>query len=781
MKAQSIDKTDQGSPEYLSTLYKRHFQGAIVRSGASFVMWLFALAGLLAGVIHANHFTGMTLAVIYLIVINPPTLFLLKRITRISFYKYASLLINFLEIIGYTAIIYFRGGFEASYLTPIYAALITYVGVMAPWNFPFIIAGMCSAAFGCVLIFELSDFLPPPRIMASFNPPPREILIEFFVVIALLFVVAYISSLTGGILRRQRTRLRKQNLDLTAKTAELEKMQTRLKSSHEELERRVLDRTAALREINEKLRQEITERRQVEEFLKINEEKYRLLFENVNDVVYTLDKELTVTSVTPSVERHLGYKPEELTGKSMMEFKVISPRHYDQALSDIGQILAGTRISSSIYEFIAKDGNTRIGDVSGAPIFRDDEVIGLISVGRDITDRIRDEEDKERLKAQLQQAQKMEAIGTLAGGVAHDLNNVLSGIISYPELLLMKLPQESPLRKPLSTIRKSGMMAAAIVNDLLTLARRGVVTKQVIHLNDVLMEYLQSPEFEILKSYHTALRLETHVARDLLMMEGSPVHISKTIMNLVSNAAEAMPEGGTILITTENRYVDSPIVGYDHVKEGDYVVLSVFDTGTGISPEDRNRIFEPFYTKKIMGRSGTGLGMSVVWGTVKDHGGYIDLRSGEGKGTVFALFFPVTRKEPSDSKPLSTADAYKGKGETILVIDDSEGQREIASAILTHLGYSVRTVPSGEEAVEYLKGASADLLLLDMVMAPGIDGLVTYRRVLKIHPGQKAIIASGFSETDRVREAQKLGAGKYVKKPYTMEKIGLAVRMELDR
>jgi two-component system cell cycle sensor histidine kinase/response regulator CckA len=273
----------------------------------------------------------------------------------------------------------------------------------------------------------------------------------------------------------------------------------------------------------------------------------------------------------------------------------------------------------------------------------------------------------------------MEAIGTLAGGVAHDLNNVLSGIVSYPDLILMQLPVESPLRKPLSTIRKSGEMAAAIVTDLLTLARRGIVTKQVIHLNDVLMEYLRSPEFQALKTHHTTLEVNVRVAPDLFKMEGSPVHLSKTIMNLVSNAAEAMPAGGTVRITTENRIVDSPIVGYEHVEKGKYVVLSVSDTGTGISAEDRNRIFEPFYTNKIMGRSGTGLGMSVVWGTVKDHAGYIDLRSEEGKGTIFTLFFPATQEKLSAGNPETTADTNKGKGKSILVVDDSEGQREIAS------------------------------------------------------------------------------------------------------
>jgi two-component system cell cycle sensor histidine kinase/response regulator CckA len=221
--------------------------------------------------------------------------------------------------------------------------------------------------------------------------------------------------------------------------------------------------------------------------------------------------------------------------------------------------------------------------------------------------------------------------------------------------------------------------------------------------------------------------------------------------------------------------------GYDDVAAGDYVILTVSDTGVGISSEDMERIFEPFYTKKVMGRSGTGLGMAVVWGTVKDHTGYIDIESTEGKGTTFTLYFPATREEVAkDQSPVSIED-YRGKGESIVVVDDVEEQREIASRILKKLGYSVTSVSSGEEAVDYLTDNSADLLVLDMIMEPGIDGLETYRRITEFHPKQRAIIVSGFSETDRVKEAQRLGAGVYVKKPYLLEKIGLAVRDELDR
>ena len=381
----------------------------------------------------------------------------------------------------------------------------------------------------------------------------------------------------------------------------------------------------------------------------------------------------------------------------------------------------------------------------------------------------------------LARAKKMEALGTLAGGVAHDLNNVLSGIVSYPDLLLMDIPEDSPLKEPILTIQRSGKRATSIVQDLLTLARRGIVTTQVMNLNQIIESYLNSPECETLQEFHPDVKIESDLESDLLNILGSPVHLSKSVMNLVSNAAESMPDGGNVFISTKNKYIDKPIRGYDDIKEGDYVVMTVSDGGIGISSYDIEKIFEPFYTKKKMGRSGTGLGMAVVWGTVKDHKGYIDVLSTEGKGSTFSLYFPVTRNEIVRKEEAIIIEEYMGNGETILVVDDIKEQRVIASRILKRLGYSVATASGGEEAIVYMSDNSADLLVLDMIMDPGIDGLDTYRKILELHSDQKAIIASGFSETVRVREAQKLGAGKYIKKPYTLEKIGLAVKDELEK
>jgi signal transduction histidine kinase/ActR/RegA family two-component response regulator len=434
------------------------------------------------------------------------------------------------------------------------------------------------------------------------------------------------------------------------------------------------------------------------------------------------------------------------------------------------------------YEIIKKDGDVRALELSTALIRSETgDPVGFRGIARDITKRKLAEKEKERLEAQLLQAEKMKAVGTLAGGVAHDLNNILSGIVSYPELLLLDLSPHHPMAAPLRTIQESGKKAAAIVQDLLTLARRGVSVAEVVCLNDVVSEYILSPEHRKLLQFHPAVRVELRLEAGLRNISGSPHHLSKTLMNLVSNAAEAMPEGGTITITTANRTVDGPINGYDRTEPGEYCLLTVADTGTGIAPEEVSRIFEPFYTKKVMGRSGTGLGMAVVWGTVKDHNGYIEVDSTPGRGSLFHLYFPVTRRvKPAEGLP-AAMDDYRGKGERILVVDDVRDQREIAARLLAKLGYRVDAVGSGEEAIAYLRSKPADLILLDMIMPPGIDGLDTFKEIHRFNPAQKAVITSGFSETARVKEAQQLGAGPLVKKPYSIEKIGLAVRSELSR
>ncbi len=398
-----------------------------------------------------------------------------------------------------------------------------------------------------------------------------------------------------------------------------------------------------------------------------------------------------------------------------------------------------------------------------------------------IAEQKKSHEEKARLEVQLQQTRKMETIGMMAAGVAHDLNNVLAGIVGFPDLILLQLAEDSPLRTPIQGIRNSGMKATAIVQDLLTLARKGSVVHEVINLNDVIRDYLGSPEYERLRHFHPTMVMETDFEPTLRNILGSPVHLCKVVMNLVSNAAEAMPHGGAIRIATRNC---PPVAGDassgDADREGGDIVMTVSDMGTGMSARDQERIFDPFFTKKKAGRSGTGLGMTVVWGTVKDHNGRIEVQSELDMGTTFTLYFPSTGLRRVASEKTSQLQHLMGNGESILVVDDVAEQRDIAASLLGRLNYAVSSAISGEEALQYLAGRRADLVILDMIMAPGINGLETYRRIIEIRPDQKAIIASGFSEPEHTSEARRLGINRYLQKPYTLEAIGRAVKAELS-
>jgi PAS domain S-box-containing protein len=545
--------------------------------------------------------------------------------------------------------------------------------------------------------------------------------------------------------------------------------------------REIHSREKSLHIVNKELKQEIADRKAAEEKIVQSEAKYRSILEDMKEGYFELDLNKVFTFVNNAMEDMSGYTEEELIGMNVSE---IVDKKTIGKVAGVFNAAKSTLHSADVFaiDTIQKSGEKRHVEISLSFMFdKNDVPVGFSGVVRDITERIIAEKEKRKLEKKLQRSQKMEALGILAGGVAHDLNNVLSGIVSYPDLLLMDLPEDSHLRKPLLAIRGSGKKAADIVMDLLALARRGVSVMEIVNLNDIIQEYLKSPEYQQLQTYHPNVRVQNRLDDRLMNIKGSSVHLRKTIMNLISNATEAQPSGGEIHISTYNQYVDTPIHGYDDIKDGDYVVLEVTDEGIGISDEDLSRIFEPFYTKKVMSRSGTGLGMAVVWGTVQDHNGYLNVKSRQGAGTTFFVYFPATREELRKNEHLIQVETYMGNGQKIVVVDDVAEQREIAKEILTKLNYTVVTVPSGEEAVEYLQNNSADLLLLDMIMEPGIDGLETYKQITAFRPSQKAIIASGYSETDRVKEAQGLGAGEYIKKPYTMEKIGLAVRKELNR
>ncbi|MCB2182099.1 MAG: response regulator [Desulfobulbaceae bacterium] len=543
----------------------------------------------------------------------------------------------------------------------------------------------------------------------------------------------------------------------------------------------LLKEVSALKQRIQEMEKLVSEGKRTEEALRESEEKFRCLSGAAFDAVIIHDGGLLLSANDQYFEM-FGYEPEELIGRQALPLTV-APEALDSLMKQVSSGSLGP------YESVGlkKDGSRLPLEIRVREMqYRGHKA--RVAVLMNISERKRAEEafhkaekEKQKLKERLHRAEKMEALGTLAGGVAHDLNNVLGVVVGYAQLLLLTTDSSSQSLPYLTNIMKGGQKAAAIVDDLLTMARRGVSGRQVLNLNSIITETQLSPEFEGLHSYHPSIQINIDLEPDLLCISGSPVHLSKALFNLASNAVEAMPQEGILTIKTANCYLDKPIHGYDKVRKGDYVVLSVSDTGEGICAADLKRIFEPFYTKKVMGRSGTGLGLAVVWGTVKDHHGYINIQSEQGKGSTFTLYFPVTREGISpEAVPVSMSE-YMGNGESILVVDDVSEQRDLAVRMLRALNYNVSSVSSGEEAITCLTEHHVDLMVLDMIMEPGMDGLDTYTRVIEIFPKQKAIIVSGFSESDRVHDVQALGAGAYVRKPYVIEKLGLAVRAELRR
>lgn len=395
-----------------------------------------------------------------------------------------------------------------------------------------------------------------------------------------------------------------------------------------------------------------------------------------------------------------------------------------------------------------------------------------------VIERKRREEEWQKMQEKLERAERMESLGILAGGVAHDLNNMLGPLVGYPELLLQKLPDDSPLRKHVERIGKAANEAAEVIQDLLTLARRGRYEMHPLNLNEVVENYMDSPSFTKLKEDKKNIEVILDLDHTIENIIGSEAHLSKVIMNLILNACDAMEKGGKLYISTTQQYIERLYSGYYEIQNGKYILLKVKDTGKGIDEKELKKIFEPYYSKKKMGISGSGLGLSVVYGIVKDHKGYYDVFSKVGKGTEFLLYFPVTL----EAKKEKASDDISLEGtESVLVIDDVEEQRQIAEALLSNLGYNVSTASSGQEAVEYLQENKADIVLIDMIMEAGFGGLETYREILKIHPGQKAVIVSGFSRTEDVIKMQQMGAGQYIKKPYNLQNLARAIREELDK
>lgn len=523
---------------------------------------------------------------------------------------------------------------------------------------------------------------------------------------------------------------------------------------------------------------DITDRKRAERELKESEKRFHDVALSSADWIWEVDKNGRYTFASGKVKELLGYDPEELIEKTPFD---LMPKDEAERVGTIFRRLVSEKHPIIDLENcnLTNEGKRVYLLTNGVPILDDSgELIGYRGVDKDITERRHARKQRQKLQEELERAQRMESLGILAGGVAHDLNNMLGPLVGYPELMIRKLPKDSPLRKQLERIGKSAKDAADVIQDLLTLARRGRFELSPVDLNDIIKAYLDSPGYARLVEEHPDIAVTLKLDDTIDSIHGSSSHLSKMVMNLIHNAIEAMPKGGKLTIKTAQQHIKKLLSGYNKVKHGDYILLRVRDTGMGIDHENLDKIFEPYFSKKEMGTSGSGLGLSVVYGIIKDHKAYYDVFSTVEEGTEFVLYFPVC--EEAAGKEPDTVTNFEGS-ETVLVVDDVEEQREIASELLSSLGYKVETVQNGREAIEYLKDNHVNIIVLDMIMEKDFDGLDTYREIIKLYPGQKAVIVSGFSPTDRVNEMQRLGAGPYVKKPYTLTTISKVIREELDK
>jgi len=539
-----------------------------------------------------------------------------------------------------------------------------------------------------------------------------------------------------------------------------------LQKAHDELEKRIEARTAELHDINEYLENEIVERKIAEaEIIKQNELVENTI-ESLSHPFYVIDAENYVIQMANSAA-NFGQLTETSTCYKLTHQKdrPCNCKDHPCTIREVKQKLKPVTLQHVHYT----DGEARIFEVHGYPIFdRDGRVKQVIEYSIDVT-------ESKKLEEQLHQSQKMESIGRLAGGVAHDFNNILTAIIGFSELAQQKLPQDHPVMRDLEIVREAGEKAAILVKKLLAFSRKQILEMKVVNLNELI--------FDILKLLGRIIgedvKIEVNTGKDIESIKADPGQVEQILMNIVINARDAMPEGGRISIETSSIILDENYTkDHEGVMPGAYVMLAITDSGKGMSRKVKEKIFEPFYTTK--GTGGTGLGLSTVYGIVRQHKGHIFVYSEEGLGTTFKIYFPATGESAGEKRSMFQAAVSKGS-ESLLVVDDDTSVRNLIVDTLKPLGYAVFEAGSAEEMLRFLADSdrSFDLLLTDMVM-PGMNGRELAQRVKEKFPLIKVIFMSGYT-SEMITSQGALQSGEaFIHKPLSPMNLAGRIRKLLD-
>ena len=517
------------------------------------------------------------------------------------------------------------------------------------------------------------------------------------------------------------------------------------------------------REAFEQLNDEMKERRRAEAALKESEERFRELAEMMPETVFEVDLEGKLTFANRNAFNYFGYTPQDLK-KGLKSFDMIIPKDRERAQDNVGKILKGEKSGLNEYTALRKDGSTFPVMIHSAPIFKEGKPVGLRGFMVDITERIKAEEERRKLEVQFQQAQRFEALGTLAGGIAHDFNNLLMNIQGNTSLMLFEIEDGHLFFEPLKKIEKQVKSGALLTRQMLGYARKGKFNVKPVDLNQIVDE-----SAETFGRTRKEITIQREFDEDLFPVEADQGQIEQVLLNLYVNAADAMPGGGKLFLKTKNEtHVNIKSKHYSPTP-GNYVQLTITDSGTGMDNQTLEHIFDPFFTTKEMGR-GTGLGLASVYGIIKSHDGYIDVESKKDQGTTFTIFLPASEKDV-EGVDGTTAKLIRGSG-TLLIVDDEELVLNVGVNMLEKLGYTVLAAKNGTEAVDIFE-ANQDkikMVVLDIIM-PDMGGGEVYDKIKAINPDVKVLLSSGYSVDGQAIELLERGCDGFMQKPFTLEEL----------